>query len=93
MPLLRIRQVLTHVATSQHVPAKESQRADLGDHRPDRQSSLLEQKQVVASELGGGESVESRTGVLAKRLNDLDVAADGRRGVVATHQLVAQALQ
>jgi hypothetical protein len=44
------------------------------------------------SELGGGESVEARTGVLAKRLNDLDVAADGRRGVVATHQLVAQAL-
>jgi hypothetical protein len=28
-----------------------------------------------------------------KRLNDLDVAANGRRGIVATHELVAQALE
>ena len=42
------------------------------DHRPDRKSSFLEQKQVVAAELGGGESVEARAGVLAKRLNDLE---------------------
>ena len=93
MPLLRIRQVLTHVAPLQHIPAKEPQRADLGDHRPDGESSLLEEEQVVASELGGRDPIEARAGVLAKRVNDLDVAADGRRGVVATHQLVAQALQ
>ena len=36
---------------------------------------------------------EARARVLAERLNDLDVAADGRGSVVATHQLVAQALQ
>jgi hypothetical protein len=93
MPLLRIRQVLTHVASSQDVPAKEAQRADLGDHRPDGQASFLEEKQVVAPELGGCDPVEARAGVLAKRLNDLDVAADRRGGVIATHQLVAQALQ
>ena len=34
---------------------------------------------MVAPELGGREPIEARTGVLAKRLNDLDVAADGRR--------------
>ena len=60
---------------------------------PDGEPSLLEEEQVVASELGRGEPIEARARVLAKRLNDLDVAADGRGGVVATHQLVAQALQ
>ena len=92
-PLLRIRQVLAHVAPLQDVPAEEPQRADLRDHRPDGEPSLLEEKQVVASELGGRDPIEARARVLAKRLNDLDVAADGRSGVVATHQLVAQALQ
>jgi hypothetical protein len=48
---------------------------------------------MVASELRRGQAIEARTGVLAKRVNDLDVAADGRRGVVATDELVAQALQ
>ena len=77
-PLLRIRQVLAHVAPLQHIPAEEPQRADLRDHRPDGEPSLLEEKQVVASELGRGEPIEARASVLAKRLNDLDVAADGR---------------
>jgi hypothetical protein len=48
---------------------------------------------VVASELGGRDAIEARTRVLAKRINDLDVAADRGRGVVATHHLVAQAWQ
>jgi hypothetical protein len=55
--------------------------------------SLFEEEQVVASELGGRDAIEARTCVLAERVNDLDVAADGGSGVVATHQLVAQALQ
>jgi hypothetical protein len=42
--LLRIRQVLTHVTTVQDVPAEEPQRADLRDHRPDRQTALLEEE-------------------------------------------------
>ena len=49
--LLRIRQVLAHVAPLEDIAAEEPQRADLRDHRPDRQTSLLEEKQVVASEL------------------------------------------
>ena len=92
-PLLRIRQVLAHVAPLQHIPAEEPQRADLRDHRPHGEPPLLEEEQVVASELGRGDPIEARARVLAKRLNDLDVAADGRGGVVATHELVAQALQ
>jgi hypothetical protein len=48
---------------------------------------------VIAPELRGRDPIEACAGVLAKRLNDLDVAADGRSGVVATDQLVAQALQ
>jgi hypothetical protein len=40
---------------------------------------------VVTSELRWGNPIEPRTRVLAKRVNDLDVAADGGRGVVATH--------
>ena len=60
---------------------------------PIAEPSLLEEEQVVASELGGSDPIEARTRVLAKCLNDLDVAADGGSGVVATHQLVAQALQ
>ena len=69
----------------QHVPAEEPQRADLRDHRPNRQTPLLEEEQVVAAELRGRDAIEARPGVLAKRVNDLDVAADGGRGVVATH--------
>jgi hypothetical protein len=83
--LFRIRQVLTHVTTVQDVPAEEPQRADLRDHRPDRQTAILEEEQVVAPELGWRDPIEARTRVLAERLNDLDVAADGGRGVVATH--------
>jgi hypothetical protein len=49
--------------------------------------------QVSPATLRGCESIEARTRVLAECLNDLNVAADGRRGVVATHQLVAQFLQ
>ena len=48
---------------------------------------------MVASELGRADSIETRTRVPAECLNDLDVTADGRRGVVATNQLIAQALQ
>jgi len=88
-----IRQVLTHVTSLQDVPAEEPQRADLRDHRPDRQTAFLQEEQVVASELGWRDPIEARTRVLAKRFNDLDVAADGGSGVVATHSLVAQALQ
>ena len=50
-PLLRIRQVLAHVAPLQHVAAEEPQRADLRDHGPHGEPSLFEEKQVVASEL------------------------------------------
>jgi len=48
---------------------------------------------MVASKLGRGDPIEARARVLAKRLHDLDVAADGRGGVVATDKLVTQALQ
>jgi hypothetical protein len=48
---------------------------------------------VVPSELGRGDPIEARARVLAKRVNDLDVAADGRGGVVATYEFVAQVLQ
>jgi hypothetical protein len=92
-PLLRIRQVLTHITPLQDIPTEEPEGADLGDHSPNSQPSLFEEKQVVLSELGRADPIETRARVLAKRLNDLDVAADGRRGVIATHQLVAQALQ
>ena len=93
MPLLRIRQVLAHIAPLQHIAAEESQRADLRDHRPHGEPPLLEEIQVIASELRGREPIEPRARVLTERLNDLDVAADGQSGVVTTHQLVAQALQ
>jgi hypothetical protein len=54
---------------------------------------LLEQEQVIASELGRCDPIEARTRVLAKRPDDLKIAADGRGGVVPPHELVAQALQ
>jgi hypothetical protein len=41
---------------------------------------------MVASELRRCEAIEARAAVLAKRVNDLDVAADGRCGVVATYE-------
>jgi hypothetical protein len=46
-----------------------------------------------ASQIGGDDSIEARTRVLVERFNDLEVTADGRGGVVATYQLVAEALQ
>ena len=48
---------------------------------------------MVASELGRRDPIEARARVLAKRLHNLDLTANGRGGVVATYQLVAQALQ
>ena len=48
---------------------------------------------MILSELRGRDSIEACARVLAERLNNLDVAADGLRGVVATDQLVAQASQ
>ena len=92
-PLFRIRQVLAHVPPLQHVAAEEPQRADLRDHGPDGEPSFLKKIEVVASELRRRKAIEARARVLAERLKDLDVTADGRSGVVATHQLVAQALQ
>ena len=91
--LFRIRQVLAHVAPLQHIAAEESKRADLRDHSPHGEPPLFEEIQVVASEMRGRELIEASARVLAERFNDLDVAANGERGVVATHQLVAQALQ
>jgi hypothetical protein len=69
----------------QDVPAEEAQRADLRDDCPDRETTSLEEEQVIASELRGRDAIEARTRVLAKRLNNLNVAADGGRSVVATH--------
>ena len=40
---------------------------DLGDHGAHGEPSLLEQEEVVASELGRRDPIEARTGVLAKR--------------------------
>jgi len=85
--------VATHVAPFQDIAAEKSKRADLRDDRPDGEPPLLEEEQVVAPELRRREPIEARARVLAKRLNDLDVTADGRSGVVVTHQLVAQALE
>jgi hypothetical protein len=56
-------------------------------------TALLDEEQVVASELGGCDPIQARTRVQAKRINDLNVAPDGGSSVVTTHQLVAQALQ
>ena len=92
-PLLRIRQVLAHVAPFQYIAAEEPERANLGDDRPYGEPPLFEEKQMVTLELGRSEPVEARTRVLVERLNDLDIAADGRGGVVATDELFAQALQ
>jgi len=92
-PLLRVRQILAHVAPLQHIPAEEPKRTDLGDDRTNGEPSLLEEKQMVASELGWRDPIEARTRALVKRVNNLNVAAEGCRGVVATHHLVAQTLQ
>jgi hypothetical protein len=77
----------------QDIATEEPQRADLRDHRPHGKPSFFEEKQVVASELRRGNPIEARTRVLAKRVYDLDVAANGGGGIVATHHLVAQTLQ
>jgi hypothetical protein len=87
--LLGIRQGLAHIAPLQHIAAEEPECADLGDDGRHGEPSLFEQIQVIAPELRWRDPFEARSGVLAKRLNDLDAAADGRSGVVATYQLVA----
>ena len=75
--LLRIGQILTDVTAVQDEPAEEPQRADLRDHRPGGEPALLEEKQVVAAELGRCDPIETRPRVLVERLHDLDVTADG----------------
>jgi hypothetical protein len=91
-PRLRIRQVLTCVAPLQHVAAEAAQRADLRDHRPHGEPPLFEEIQVIAPELRRCEAVEACACMLTEGFNGLDVTADGRGGVVATNELVAQAL-
>jgi hypothetical protein len=44
-------------------------------------------------ERGGAHSVESTADASVKRLHDPEIALAGRRGVVATHELVVQALE
>jgi hypothetical protein len=80
--LFRIRQVLAHVAPLQDIPTKEPERANLGDDGPHGKPPLLQKKQMVASELGRADPIETRIRVLAERLNDLDVAADIHEGTV-----------
>jgi hypothetical protein len=72
---------------------EEPEGGDLGDDGTNCQPPLFEEKQIVASELGRCDPIEARACMLAKRVNDLYVAADGRSGVVATYELVVQALQ
>jgi hypothetical protein len=91
--LLRIREVLAHIAPLQDIAAEEPEGADLGDDGPHGEPPLFEQIQVIAPELRWRDPIEARSRLLAKRLNDLDVAADRRGSVVATYELVAQALQ
>jgi hypothetical protein len=93
MSLTAAGQVLADVPPLQDVTAEEAQRRNLRDDRPDRESAFLNEKQVVASELDGRNAIEPRARVLAKRVNDLEVAPNGGRGVVATDELVAQVLQ
>ena len=64
--LLRIRQVLAHIAPLQDITAEEPEGADLGDHGPYGEPPLFEQKQVIASELRWRDPVEARSRVLAK---------------------------
>ena len=75
--LLRIRQVLTHVAPVQDVPTEEPQRADLGDDCPRGQPPLLEEEEVIAPEVSGRDAIEARARVLAECADDLNVTADG----------------
>ena len=42
-PLLRVRQVLAHVPPLQHIAAEEPEGANLRDHRPHGEPSLLEE--------------------------------------------------
>jgi hypothetical protein len=58
-PLLRVRQVVAHIAPLQHIAAEEPERADLRDHRPDGEPSLLEEEEVVTSQLGRGDPIEA----------------------------------
>ena len=64
---LRIRQVLVHVAPlAGRARQKNRSAADLGDHRAHGEPPLLQQIDLVASELGRGDPIEPRAGVLAK---------------------------
>jgi hypothetical protein len=93
VPLPRIRQILADVATFQDVSAEKPQRADLGDHGSDRESPLLEKKQVVPPELRRREPRKAPTAMRVERSNNLDVTADRGRGVIAAYQLVTEKLQ
>jgi hypothetical protein len=66
--------------------------ANLRDDCPRVQPPLLEQEKVIAPEVSRGDAIETRACVLAERVHDLDVTADGRRGIVATDQIVAMSL-
>jgi hypothetical protein len=91
--LLRIRQILADVAAVQHGPTEEPERTDVRHDGPRSQSPLLEEEQVVAPKVSRSDPIEARARVPAERVHDLKVTPDGRRGVVATHQLVAQPLE
>src|SRR5262249_23317709 len=49
VPLLRVRQILAHITSLQHMAAEESPRTNLRHDGADRQAAILEEEHVVAS--------------------------------------------
>ena len=69
--ILRIRQVLLHVAALEDAQEEEPQGGDLDHDRAHGELAVFEQVDVIAPEIVRPDAVETFPGVLAKRLDDL----------------------
>jgi hypothetical protein len=82
-----------HVPPLQHAEVEEAERGDLGDDRADGELPLFEQIDLVAAEIVGADLVQGTGDVTVVGVDDPQITLAGRRGVVAAHELVVQALE
>jgi hypothetical protein len=92
LPLLRIGQILFHVAALQHFDVKESERANVLNYRVHRQLPVSEQVRMVAPEVIRPELIERFIDVSLEMLYRFGVRVDRCRGVVAPDQFLPHSL-
>lgn len=85
--MLRVGQVLFHVASFKHLDVQEAKRTDVHDHRVDRKLPVFQKVRVVAPDVIRAELIERRVDVLLEMLYRFRVRLNRGCSVVAAYEL------